>query len=127
MKLIGNALVIRTGAPPMLRRAMSTAMRPIYARIHAKVTSGLAPTSLIIKDESFMHAGHSGNPSGDPDAETHFKVEIISAAFEGKMPVARHRMVHEILDQEIKDGVHALSLKTKTPAEADKAKTAKPL
>ena len=66
----------------MLRRAMSTVMRPIYARIEAKVTSGLAPTSLIIKDESFKHAGHSGNPSGDPDAETHFKVEIVSAAFE---------------------------------------------
>ncbi len=43
------------------------------------------------------------------------------------MPVARHRMVYEILDQEIKDGIHALSLKTKTPAEAEKAKTAKPL
>lgn len=111
----------------MLRRAMSTVMRPIYIRIEAKVTSGLAPTSLIIKDESFKHAGHSGNPSGDPDAETHFKVEIVSAAFEGKMPVARHRMVYEILDQEIKDGIHALSLKTKTPAEAEKAKTAKPL
>ena len=111
----------------MLHRARSTAMRPIYGRIHAKVTQGLAPTSLVIKDESFMHAGHSGNPSGDPDAETHFKVEIVSSKFEGKLPVARHRMVYELLDQEIKDGVHALSLKTKTPAEATKAKTAKPL
>ena len=71
------------------------------------------------QDESFKHAGHSGNPSGDPDAETHFKVEIVSAQFEGKMPVARHRMVYSILDAELKDGVHALSLKTKTPAEAD--------
>lgn len=72
------------------------------------------------QDESFKHAGHSGNPSGDPDAETHFKVEVVSAQFEGKMPVARHRMVYTLLDQEIKDGVHALSLKTKTPAEAEK-------
>ena len=110
----------------MLHRAMSTAMRPIYGRIHAKVTQSLAPTSLVIKDESFMHAGHSGNPSGDPDAETHFKVEIVSSKFEGKLPVARHRMVYELLDQEIKDGVHALSLETKTPAEAEEAKTAKP-
>lgn len=112
----------------MLRRAMSTAVRPIYGRIESKITAALAPSSLVIKDESFMHAGHSGNPSGDPDAETHFKVEIVSQAFEGKMPVARHRMVYEILDQEIKDGVHALSLKTKTPAEAERQKsTSRPL
>jgi len=51
-----------------------------------------------------MHAGHSGNPSGDPDAETHFKVEVVSSQFEGKMAVARHRMVYSLLDQEIKDG-----------------------
>lgn len=112
----------------LLRRAMSIAMRPIYGRIHAKLTESLSPVTLTIKDESFMHAGHSGNPSGDPDAETHFKVEIVSQAFEGKMPVARHRMVYELLDQEIKDGVHALSLKTKTPAEAERQKsTSRPL
>jgi len=45
---------------------------------------------------------------------------VVSAHFEGKMPVARHRMVYALLDTEIKDGLHALSLKTKTPAEADK-------
>ena len=56
----------------------------------------------------------------DPDAETHFNVEVVSEAFSGKLPVARHRMVYALLDEEIKDGVHALSLKTKTPAEAAK-------
>lgn len=75
------------------------------------------------QDESFKHAGHSGNPSGDPDAETHFKVEVVSAQFEGKMPVARHRIVYSLLDAELKDGVHALSLKTKTPAEAERTST----
>ena len=83
----------------------------------------------MIKDESFMHAGHSGNPSGDPDAEqTHFKVEIVSQAFEGKMPVARHRMVYELLDQEIKDGSSRALAQTKTPAEAERQKsTSRPL
>ena len=94
----------------LLRRAMSIAMRPIYGRIHAKLTESLSPVTLPIKDESFMHAGHSGNPSGDPDAE----------AFAGMNMVARHRLVYGLLDQEIKDGVHALSLKTKTPSEAEK-------
>ena len=70
------------------------------------------------QDESHLHAGHSGNPSGSPDAETHFKVEIISDAFEGKGMVARHRLIYSALDQELKDGVHALSLKTKTSKEA---------
>mmetsp|Transcript_39103 Transcript_39103/g.96862 ORF Transcript_39103/g.96862 Transcript_39103/m.96862 type:complete len:110 (+) Transcript_39103:251-580(+) len=104
----------------MLRRMSTTALRPFYSRIQTKLTEGLTPLTLVIKDESFMHAGHSGNPSGDPDAETHFKVEVVSAQFEGKPAVARHRMVYALLDQEIKDGVHALSLKTKTPAEAEK-------
>ena len=104
----------------MLRRAMSTAARPIFGRIESKLTAGLAPSSLKIKDESFMHAGHSGNPSGDPDAETHFKVYCVSEAFAGMNMVARHRLVYGLLDQEIKDGVHALSLKTKTPSEAEK-------
>jgi hypothetical protein len=51
-----------------------------------------------------MHAGHSGNPSGDADAETHFKVEIVSNSFEGKLPVARHRLVYTVLDAEFKVG-----------------------
>ena len=68
----------------MLRRAMSTAVRPIYARIESKITAALAPSSLVIKDERVSCAGHSGNPSGDPDAETHFKVEIVSQAFRGR-------------------------------------------
>ena len=77
----------------LLRRAMSIAMRPIYGRIHAKLTESLSPVTLTIKDESFMHAGHSGNPSGDPDAETHFKVYCVSEAFAGMNMVARHRLV----------------------------------
>ena len=45
------------------------------------------------------------------------RVEIVSAAFEGKKPVQRHRMVYQLLQAEIDAGVHALALKTKTPAE----------
>ena len=111
----------------LLRRAMSIATRPIYGRIHAKLTESLSPVTLTIKDESFMHAGHSGNPSGDPDAETHFKVTVVSESFAGKNMVARHRLVYGVLDQEIKDGVHALSLKTKTPAEAEKEPKSTPI
>jgi stress-induced morphogen len=46
-------------------------------------------------------------------------VEIISEAFEHKRRVERHRMVYEALGEELKDGVHALSLKLLSPSEAD--------
>ena len=63
----------------MLHRAMSTAMRPIYGRIHAKVTQSLAPTSLVIKDESFTR-GTLGQPFGRSRRGDPFKVEIVSSS-----------------------------------------------
>ena len=69
------------------------------------------------QDESYQHAGHSGNPSGSADAETHFKIEVVSHEFEGKSLIMRHRLVYGLLDAELKGGVHALALKTKTPDE----------
>ena len=45
------------------------------------------------------------------------RVDVVSAAFEGKGAVQRHRMVYQLLQAEIDAGVHALALRTKTPAE----------
>jgi BolA protein len=45
-------------------------------------------------------------------------VEVISDEFEGKRLVQRHQMMYRLLDEEIKAGVHALSMDTKTPTEA---------
>ena len=92
---------------------------------NSKLQAALAPVSLSIANESHLHAGHSGNPSGSPDAETHFRVEAVSEAFEGKNPVARHRLVYGALGNELKEGLHALALKTKTPREAQAAAEAK--
>lgn len=92
-----------------------------------KLRTGLAPTRLVIEDESARHAGHAGvmkeghhhaGGSHHAEGETHFNVEIVSAAFEGKSRVARQRMVYDLLAEEMKDRVHALSLVTLTPAEA---------
>ena len=60
------------------------------------------------------------SPGGGPDAETHFRVDVISTAFEAKSLVQRHRMVYDLVKEELAapGGVHALALKTKTPAEA---------
>ena len=94
--------------------------RPVYTAITQKLTRALAPASLVVIVESAAHAGHVGNPArGDPSAETHFKVEIVSEAFEGKRQVLRHRMIYDALSEEMDNPIHALQLKTKTPSEAN--------
>ena len=84
--------------------------------IRQKLTAALSPTRLDIVDESHRHAGHAG---ARPEGESHFTVTIVSAAFAGQSRVARQRMVYDILAGELKNDVHALSLVTKTPEEAE--------
>ena len=79
--------------------------------IEDKLTSALAPTVLLVENESGMHAVPKGS-------ETHFKVVVVSQAFEGKPLVARHRLVYEALSEQMKPGmVHALAITSRTPAE----------
>ena len=87
---------------------------PIAARIEAKLTQALNPARLIIRDNSNRHKGHGGH---NPEGESHFHVEIVSAAFAGQSRVARQRMVYGILADEMKQRVHALALTTLTPEE----------
>ena len=47
----------------------------------------------------------------------HFSARIVSAAFENKLPIARHRLVYEALGDAMKADIHALALETRTPAE----------
>lgn len=85
-------------------------------RMRTKLTDSLAPTRLEIVDESAQHLGHAGaHPDGG--GETHFNVTIESAAFSGKNRVARQRLVYGILADELRERVHALSLKLMAPGE----------
>ncbi len=86
----------------------------VASQIESKLRTATAPTRLAVIDDSAKHAGHSG---AQPGGETHFTVEIVSAKFTGQSRVARHRMIYELLAQEIAGGVHALALKTLTPEE----------
>jgi len=79
-----------------------------------KLTRALAPLDLDIVDDSAAHRGHQGAAGGGG----HFNVRIVAAAFEGKGLVARHRLVYEVLADEMAGPVHALALRTLTPAEA---------
>jgi len=80
----------------------------MQATINEKLNDALAPEFLEIINESNMHSG--------PATESHFKVVAVSEAFEGKMLIARHRMINNALADEL-NSIHALSLHTMTPDE----------
>ena len=111
--------------PPATSSLLAQQKKQKLSLTRSKLQAALAPVSLSVANESHLHAGHSGNPSGAPDAETHFRVEAVSEAFEGKNPVARHRLVYNALGGELKAGLHALALKTRTPREAQAAAEAR--
>jgi len=83
--------------------------------IEARLAAELAPARLAVVDESHLHAGHSG---ARPGGETHFRVDVVSDAFEGKSRVDRHRVVNALLAEAFARGLHALAVKARTPAEA---------
>jgi len=80
------------------------------------------PAHLEIHDDSARHAGHAGARSGGG----HFEVVIVSAEFEGRALLDRHRMVHEALRDLIGGSVHALGLKTVAPSEWRPARPGRP-
>src|SRR5437016_11066942 len=88
--------------------------------ITQKLTEAFAPESLHVIDESDRHVGHVGHR---PGGETHFRVYIVSQAFEGKSRIERHRMVNTALEAELKASVHALAIKAKSPGETAPGET----
>ncbi|MDE0390654.1 MAG: BolA family transcriptional regulator [Rhodospirillales bacterium] len=94
--------------------ARETRGGPVQAAIRRKLSEALAPSRLDIVDDSGRHAGHVG---ARPEGETHFIVEVASAQFAGLSRVARQRLVHKALEDELQGRVHALALKTLTPEE----------
>lgn len=88
----------------------------LQKRIEEKLAAALGPVHLDVVNESHMH-------SVAPGSETHFKVVVVSPAFEGKGLVDRHRTVNGVLAAEFKSGLHALTIRALTPTqwEADGA------
>ena len=86
--------------------------------IETKLSAAFAPERLEIIDESDHHKGHSG---ARREGETHFRIVMVSRAFEGLGRVARQRMVNKTLKEELDGPVHALSMNALTPAEAQKS------
>ena len=83
------------------------------SRIEAKLREGLAASYVEVIDESHLHAGHAGARSGGG----HFHATIVSAHFEGLSAVAAQRVVYGVLAAEMGGEIHALRMKTLTPAQ----------
>lgn len=88
---------------------------------HPQVTSKFGPTRLEIYNDSHLHKHHKAM-ADSTSAETHFRLVITSSQFHGLTQIKRHRMINELLKEDLKreGGIHALQLKTMTPEEDEK-------
>jgi BolA family transcriptional regulator, general stress-responsive regulator len=76
--------------------------------IQQKLQQAFSPIHLEVINESHMHSVPEGS-------ESHFKVVVVSDAFDGEKLIARHRQVNQVLSEELAGGIHALALHTMTP------------
>jgi BolA protein len=81
-------------------------------RIRNRLAHALAPSRLEVIDESGSHAGHAG---AVPGKTTHVRVKLQAEAFRDKNRLARHRIVNELLKEEIARGLHALAIEARAP------------
>ena len=82
--------------------------------IRRAIEAGLAPVSLEVEDESYKHIGHEGARDG----RGHFRVDVVSSAFAGMTPIARHRAVYAAVGDLMTTDIHALAIRARTPQEA---------
>jgi BolA family transcriptional regulator, general stress-responsive regulator len=94
---------------------MSTETKgPLATEMETLLTAAFAPQRLAVINDSAKHHGHSGD---DGSGESHFTVEIESAAFVGQSRVNRQRMVNKALGDIPGQRVHALAIKASAPGE----------
>ncbi|RZB62061.1 protein BOLA1, chloroplastic-like [Glycine soja] len=96
----------------------ATAVLSRASRIRSKLQTALEATVLEVDDVSYQHAGHAA-VKGSSDKETHFNLNIVSPKFEGQSLVKRHRLIYDLLADELQSGLHALSIVAKTPHETN--------
>lgn len=82
----------------------------VQLAIEEKLANGIDAKHLEVVNESNNH-------NVPPGSESHFKVVLVSDAFEGQSLIARHRTINKLLEDELKNQIHALALHTYTEAE----------
>ena len=83
---------------------------PLADIIEAKLIDALGPERLALVNESHGHNVPKGS-------ETHWNAIIVSDQFRDKSLIERHRAVYDALGDELREGIHALTMKTLTPEE----------
>ena len=78
--------------------------------IEQQLQGRFSPVFLDVSNESDQH-------SVPPNSETHFRVVLVSAKFDGNSRVARHQQVYAALAPQLEGPVHALALHTYSPGE----------
>lgn len=89
-------------------------MTEIEALLHEHLAF-LAPSRLEVIDDSALHAGHAGAREGG-----HYRLLIVSQRFAGQTTLQRHRLIHAALGELMRSRIHALSIRSLTPEEAEK-------
>lgn len=87
-------------------------MNEVAAELQRRLQA-LTPSELAVEDESHLHAGHAGSLAGG----RHLRVRIVAAAFAGRSPLARHRLVFDAAGDLMREKIHALSVKALAPDE----------
>lgn len=87
---------------------------PLAQEMTRLLNQTFAPTRIEVINDSASHHGHSGD---DGSGESHFTVEIESAAFAGVSRLQRQRMVNAALGDIPGQRVHALAIKATAPGE----------
>ena len=82
------------------------------AELDAALRAVLQPQSLVVQDDSHLHAGHAGAREG-----RHFSVRVVSERFTGLSRLMRHRLVYDAAAPLMARGIHALAIETRAPGE----------
>jgi stress-induced morphogen len=85
--------------------------------IREKLSAAFNPAAIEVVNDSHHHAGHGSSPG---TGESHFSVVVVSPVFAGKSRLERHRMVNEVLAEELAGPVHALAVTALAPEERSK-------
>ncbi|MEG8099195.1 BolA family protein [Candidatus Liberibacter brunswickensis] len=94
---------------------MQTYHISLINRITEKIRYALSPDYLQVIDESHLHVGHQ--PGFNGLNETHIRIKIVSKSFIGISRILRHKKIYELLNKEIKEELHALSIEAFSPDE----------
>lgn len=84
---------------------------PLVTQLEQKMQQAFSPQSLEIINESHLHAGHQ--PGFNGEGESHIRVRMVAAYFNGKSRVDIHREINAICADEIAAGLHALAIDVK--------------